>query len=210
METPLQEFIRLDFYDLQQIHDLQRPMRHPAGTGNNYFDLRQSESEIRMDQFPEAVLAVYPAQRVPARTKPICHNAVVSADHAGKKPKTKDALAVIMFQAFVIDQRDLSVQDRPKHSLIIRLLFFCMGEEKIGLPGQQVLDRYFLDAKQKITFAELVSDLHARRTIFFIRKTPVGRSLHQHPDFRYVLLYPFTLSGCQRHTIICRDLAFAQ
>src|SRR5579863_10018152 len=110
-----------------------------------------------MDQLPETLPSEYPAQRIPAGTKPIRHNAVMSAHHAGEKTKTQDALTVIVLQALVIDQRDLPLQNGAKHLLIARLHLFSMGKEKIGLPGQQLVHRHFLDAKQKIAFAKLVA-----------------------------------------------------
>src|ERR1700722_12117615 len=114
-KIPFEKFLRLYFHHLQQVHDLQYAVRYPTAAGDDYLDRRKPESEINMDQFAETVLAIYSVKVIQPGAPAIGHHTIVSAHHSGEEPKSQDTLAVIMLQAFIVDQRDLFLQYRLKH-----------------------------------------------------------------------------------------------
>jgi hypothetical protein len=77
------------------------------------------------------------------RTASISHHAIVRPYHAGKKTKSNDALPVIMFQTFIVNQGNFFIQYCPQQFLILRLLLFGMGKKQVGFPGYQLIHRHF-------------------------------------------------------------------
>ena len=113
------EFVGLDLNDLQQVHHFEYAVRDTARARDRHFYLRQAEAEISMDQFLEIFLLVHPAQGVGAAASSIGHDPIVRANDAGEKAKAQDPLPIIVFQAFVIDQGDLLIQDGMEHCLVV-------------------------------------------------------------------------------------------
>jgi hypothetical protein len=55
----------------------------------------------------------------------------VRTNNARKKAKADDALAIFMFQAFVINKSNLLVKDGPQQLLISWLFFFSMRKKQV-------------------------------------------------------------------------------
>src|SRR5438477_8504588 len=103
-----------------------------------------------MYQLAKTSLLVHSLQIVQPGSVSVSHHTVMSAYHAGKKSKSNDALAVVMFKTFIVDQCYIFCQDRTKHLLIAWLFLFCMREKEIDLCRNQLVDRNFLYAEEDI------------------------------------------------------------
>ena len=129
--------------------------------------------------------------------------------YARKESEAQNTLAIVMFHAFVIDERDFFLQNGIKQLAVICLLLFCMGEEEVGLARDQVINRHFLDPKKQIAIVQLLPYFNTRRQVFAVGKATYGRRLNDHPDIGKILLYPFTLRRSKRHPVIRRYFSFA-
>ena len=176
---------------------------------NHHLDSGETQPEIGVDQFPKTFLAMHAAQLKLPGTAAIGHDAIVSADDAGEKAKPQDALAVVMFEAFIIDECDLFVEDSLEHLLVGGLLLAGMRKEKIGFPGQQMSDGDLFDAQEDVAAGEIFAYIYAGGLVFSVRVTPFGGSVRHDADAGRVLLDPFALSGGQRHPVVCGNFAFA-
>src|SRR6516164_4990605 len=103
-----------------------------------------------MYQMPEALLGMDPFQLVKACPLTEGHDPVMGSHDPRKKAKTQYPLAIIVLEAFIINQGDFSIQDGMKQSLVIGLFLFGMGEEQVGFTGNQIGYRYFLYSEKKI------------------------------------------------------------
>src|SRR5437868_3167687 len=127
-----------------QVHDLKDAMRHTSRTSDCNFHVGQSDSKISMDQFTKTSLLVNTIKFVQAGPVTVCHHAIVCTHNTGKKSKTNDALTILMFQAFVIDQSNFFIKDRLHHLLIMRLLLFSMRKKQVSFSRQQLVNRDLL------------------------------------------------------------------
>src|SRR5882757_5185479 len=102
-------------------------MRYAARARDGDLYLRQAQTEIRMDQLAKAFLLVDAAEIVASGAPSVGHDAVVCAYDAGKEPKSQDALPIVMFKTFIIDECDLFFDDGLEHLPVGGLLLFCVG-----------------------------------------------------------------------------------
>jgi hypothetical protein len=202
-----EELIGFYFADTHEVHDLQNAMGHTAGTGHHDLDVRQFEAKVGMDQLPEAALLVDPAEVEFTSPLTIGHDAVVSAHDPGEKTESDDPGAVVVFEAFIVDQGDAFIQDGAEEILILRLLLSGMGKEQIGFIGDERFDRDFLDAQEDITFREVVPEFHAGSLVFPVGKTAVWSMLSDDPIRRHVPVDPLALRRGEGDTVIGRNFS---
>src|ERR1035438_1561113 len=114
-------------------------MGHPARTSHSDFNIRDLQPEIGMYQLTETVLYINSLQIKSTGALSISHHAIVRTHNACKKTKAKYALPVFMLHAFIINQRDLFLHDAAEHLLVMRLHFFGVRKEQIGLALNQFI-----------------------------------------------------------------------
>src|SRR5262245_25818896 len=100
-----------------------------------------------MDQLTKTSLLINPFKFKRSCPVTIFHHSIVSANNACKKAEANDALAILMFQAFIIDKRNLVGQHSLQQLLISRLLLFGMRKKQVGLFWNQLFDGNFLDTE---------------------------------------------------------------
>src|SRR5213075_3513524 len=122
-------------------------MCHPTRTSDSNFYIRQTKSEITMNKLPQTFLLVYPIQFIQTCSVAISHHTVVCSYYTCKKTKTNDALPIVMFQAFIIDQSNFVIHDRMQEWLVLPLFLFGMRKNQVCFFGYQLLNRHFFYSK---------------------------------------------------------------
>src|SRR5678809_1669019 len=98
-----------------------------------------------MDQFAKTPLFINSVKFEGSGAIAVFHHSIVRPNNAGKKTKANDTLAIIVFQAFVIDKGNLLIKYGAQQLLIPWLFFFCMRKEQVSFSRDQLFNRNFFD-----------------------------------------------------------------
>jgi hypothetical protein len=129
--------------------------------------------------------------------------------YAREKPEADNPRAIVVFQAFVVNESDFLIDDGTKKILVMWLQFARMGKEQVGFPGNQLLWGHFFNPKKYIAPAEIGNHFGPCLRVFPVCEATVIRSFHHYPDARLLFVYPFTLRGGQGNAVIRGSFAFS-
>jgi hypothetical protein len=93
---------------------------------------------------------------------------------AGEKSKAEDPLTVVMFEALIVDEGDIPVDDGLEHLPVTRLLLFGVREEEIGLAGDEVFCGYLFYPEEDVAAADVFLHVDSCVAVFPVGITAVG------------------------------------
>jgi hypothetical protein len=88
-----------------------------------------------IDQLLKIMAFMYRDQLILTCLFPIRQQTVVCTHHSGKEPESEYPLAVFMYQAFIVDQGNIALQNGLQHMFVVWLLLTCVGKEQVFFPG---------------------------------------------------------------------------
>ncbi len=202
-------FVRGKGMDAGGIHEFQDASSDPASAGDGNPQGRQFHGGQFRGQFFHVAALPGRFQRPEFVAETPRPETVVGPHHAGKTAEADDPHSAAVGEHFIIDEPDVLADHLTEELPVVRLLFDGVRKEKVGLPGDQFREGYFLNPHQNVALRKIFLHRDAQALVFFIPEAADRGGLYHHLCSGHMVQDMAALLRREGHPFIGRHLTFS-